>query len=75
LHDRYTAGAARHFDCTETLTAFLGDQLGASAHLVESAAAPEIRACKEILVLLGALILKVQTVSRVKSKGFGSEHL
>jgi hypothetical protein len=59
----------------QTLTAFLGDQLCASAYLSESSATPEIRACEEILVSLGALILKVQTVHRARSRGFGSEHL
>jgi hypothetical protein len=59
----------------QTLTAFLGDQLCASAYLSESSATPEIRACEEILVSLGALILKVKTVRRVRSRGFGSEHL
>ena len=56
----------------QTLTAFLGDQLAASVDRSESSAAPEIRACEEILVSLGALILKVQTARRVRSRGFGS---
>jgi len=50
----------------QMLTAFLGDHLGESADQTASSAAPEIRACEEILVSLGALILKVQTARRVR---------
>jgi len=56
----------------QTLTAFLGDQLTANAHQSGSPAAREIRACEEILVSLGALILKVQAARGVRSRGFGS---
>ena len=56
----------------QTLTAFLGDQLNASADQSEFSATPDIRACEEILVSLGALILKVQAGRRVRSRGFGS---
>ena len=56
----------------QTLTAFLGDQLTANARQSGSPAAPEIRACEEILVSLGALIMKVQAARGVRSRGFGS---
>jgi hypothetical protein len=56
----------------QTLTAFLGDQLTASARHSGSSATPELRACEEILVSVGALILKVQAVHRVRPRGFGS---
>jgi hypothetical protein len=56
----------------QTLTAFLGDQLTANARQSGSPAAPEIRACEEILVSLGALIVKVQAARGVRSRGFGS---
>lgn len=49
----------------QTLSAFLGDQLGVVTARAESAA--EIRACEEILVSLGALILKVQAAGGVRS--------
>ena len=42
------------------LTAFLGDQLGDHAVESISSSPPEILACREILVSLGALIVKVQ---------------
>jgi len=51
----------------QTLTAFLGDQLGENAVALDATA--EIRACQEILVSLGALILKVQAARRVRSRG------
>ena len=49
----------------QMLTAFLGDQLADSA--VESRAydTPEILACRELLVSLGALIAKVQITNRL----------
>jgi len=57
----------------QMLTAFLGDQLADSA--VESRAydTPEILACRELLVSLGALIVKVQgtnhlTAGRVRGE-------
>jgi len=53
----------------QTLTAFLGDQLTASARQSGSPATPEIRACEEILVSLGALILKVQAARGMRSRG------
>jgi hypothetical protein len=58
----------------QTLTAFLGDQLTANAHPSGSPATPEVRACEEILVSLGALIMKVQAARgvRSRSRGFGS---
>lgn len=56
----------------QTLTAFLGDQLSANARQSESPATPDIRACEEILVSLGALILKVQAARDRRSRGFGS---
>ena len=50
----------------QTLTAFLGEQLGGRADDRESSTTPEIRACQEILVSLGALILKVQAARRLR---------
>jgi hypothetical protein len=45
----------------QLLTAFLGDQLAnRSVESKEGSRAPEILACREILVSLGALIVKVQ---------------
>ena len=49
----------------QTLTAFLGDNLPESADPSESSVTPETLACREILVSLGALILKVQSTHRV----------
>ena len=49
----------------QMLAAFLGDQLGKSADGSESSETPEIRACQEILVSVGALIVKLQTERRV----------
>ena len=48
----------------QMLTAFLGDHLAERTERLEPT--PEIRACEEILVSLGALILKVQTARRVR---------
>jgi hypothetical protein len=50
----------------QMLTAFLGDQLGARADEAARSATPEMRACHEILVSLGALILKLQTARHVR---------
>jgi hypothetical protein len=58
----------------QTLTAFLDDQLAASAHQAESAATTEIRACEEIFVSLRALIVKVQSARRMRPASLGSEH-
>ena len=58
----------------QTLTAFLGDNLRESADSLESSAAPEMLACREILVSLGALILKVQATHRVRYRDLRSEH-
>jgi len=44
----------------EILTAFLGDQLANRAVEARSSDTPEIRACRQILVSLGGLIVKVQ---------------
>jgi hypothetical protein len=49
----------------QALSAFLGDQLGVVTARAGSGA--EIRACEEILVSLGALILKVQVARGVSS--------
>jgi hypothetical protein len=49
----------------QALSAFLGDQLGVVTPRSDSA--PELRACEEILVSLGALILKVQAAAGVRS--------
>jgi len=59
----------------QTLRAFLGDQLGGNAVEPQPSATPEILACQEILVSLGALILKVQATRRMRSAGLRSEHL
>jgi hypothetical protein len=53
----------------QMLTAFLADQLGESAVEPEPRPTPEILACQEILVSLGALILKVQAARRVRATG------
>ena len=47
----------------QALSAFLGDQLAVVT--ARSEAAAEVRACEEILVSLGALILKVQAAGGV----------
>jgi hypothetical protein len=59
----------------QALTAFLGDQLADSA--VESKAydTPEILACREILVSLGALIVKTQATSRLTLERVRSEEV
>jgi hypothetical protein len=44
----------------QMLRAFLGDQLGDRADESEPSVTPEILACQEILVSLGALIVKVR---------------
>ena len=44
----------------EILRAFLGEQLGARADESESIATSDVIACQEILVSLGALILRAQ---------------
>jgi hypothetical protein len=49
----------------QMLTAFLGDQLADSAVESKASDTPELRACREILVSLGALIVKVQATSRL----------
>ena len=56
----------------QMLTAFLGDQLADSAVESRSRDTPEIVACREILVSLGALITKVQATSRLTSARVGS---
>ena len=49
----------------QMLTAFLGDQLADTAVESKDTDTPEILACREIRVLLGALIVKVQGTSRL----------
>lgn len=49
----------------QMLTAFLGDQLADSAVESNASDTPEILACREILVSLGALIVKVQVTNRL----------
>ena len=44
----------------EILKAFLGEQLGARRDKSESSAASDVIACQEILISLGALILRAQ---------------
>jgi hypothetical protein len=51
----------------QMLTAFLGDQLADRAVESRSSDAAEMLACREILVSLGALIMKVQATSRLAS--------
>lgn len=58
----------------QMLAAFLSDQLGESADDSAPTATAEIRACEEILVSLGALIVKVQTARRGRSGGFRSQY-
>ena len=51
----------------QLLRAFLGDQLANRAvEPKKDSGAPEILACREILVSLGALIVKVQGSDRMK---------
>jgi hypothetical protein len=50
----------------QMLTAFLGDQLGARADESARSATPEIRACHEIFISLGALILKLRSARHVR---------
>jgi hypothetical protein len=47
----------------QMLTAFLGDQLADSALEPKAADPPEMLACREILVSLGALLVRVQATS------------
>ena len=49
----------------QLLAAFLGDQLADNAVESKSSDTPEILACREILVSLGALIVKVQGTNRL----------
>jgi len=58
----------------QMLTAFLGDQLADSAVESKSSGTPEILACREILVSLGALIVKVQATGRPTSRRVRSDH-
>ena len=48
----------------QMLAAFLGDQLVDSAVESKASGTPETLACREILVSLGALIVKAQATSR-----------
>jgi hypothetical protein len=57
----------------QTLTAFLGDHLRECADTTESSLTPEMVACREIHISLGALILKVQATHRVKYRDLRSE--
>ena len=57
----------------EVLRAFLCEQLGARTDQSESTATSDVIACQEILISLGALILRVQA-ARPESVGFRSEH-
>jgi hypothetical protein len=50
------------------LSAFLGDQLAASAVESRSSDTAEILACREVLASLGALIMKVEAASRATSE-------
>ena len=57
----------------QTLTAFLGDHLRESGDPSESNVSPEALACREILISLGALILKVQSTHRLRYPDLRSE--
>ena len=57
----------------QTLTAFLGDHLRESADPSESSVTPEMHACREIFISLGALILKVQSTHRVRYRDLTRE--
>ena len=48
----------------EMLQSFLGEQLGARTGKSESNATSDVIACQEILISLGALLLRVQTAVR-----------
>jgi hypothetical protein len=48
----------------QMLTAFLGDQLADRAVEPTASDTPEIRACREILVSLAALVVKARATSR-----------
>ena len=55
----------------ELLRAFLGEQLDSRTDKSESTATSDVIACQEILLSLGALILRVQAACR-ESGGFRS---
>ena len=57
----------------QVLAAFVGDQLGERSEESGFSTPPEVRACQEILVSLGALILRLQTVRGLTSAGVRSE--
>jgi hypothetical protein len=59
----------------QMLTAFLGDQLADRAVESRSADTPEVLGCREILVSLGALIVKVQATGRLRSGRVRSEQV
>jgi hypothetical protein len=59
----------------QMLTAFLGEQLGARADEPESSGTPEIRACQEIMVSVGALIIKIQGAPRPRWRSESSQSL
>jgi hypothetical protein len=52
-----------------TLAAFLREQLGNDADRVPSAAAARVRACKELLSSLSALILRLQAARETAGAG------
>ena len=57
----------------EILRAFLGEQLGAPTDKSEFTVTSDVIACQEILISLGALILRVQAAC-AESGGFRSEY-
>jgi hypothetical protein len=59
----------------ELLRAFLGEQLGVRTDKSESTATSDLIACQEILVSLGALILRVQATSPESGDLIGLEFL
>lgn len=52
----------------EVLKSFLGEQLGARTGKSEFNATSDAVACQEILISLGALLLRVQTACSVSSR-------
>lgn len=59
----------------QTLIAFLGDQLAERAVEAKSSDTPEILACREILISIGALIVKVQATTRLTRGRVRSERV
>jgi hypothetical protein len=58
----------------EMLRSFLGEQLGVRTGRSASNGTSDVLACQEILISLGALLLRVHTTYSVRSGGFSGEH-